>query len=103
MLTFRLSIIGSVGKPADSFGDLIPGGFGAATRPVAATVEIQPEEAASVLAPLTLEDKRRENFAKGDNIPKNVLFFSAGIVRSYLLWLGSSGGRGYFNGKLRGF
>ena len=63
-------IVGSVGKPADSFGDLMPGGFGAATRPVAAgTVETQPEEAASVLAPLTLEDKRRENFAKGENIP----------------------------------
>ena len=69
-LQYVYLIVGSVGKPADSFGDLIPGGFGAATRPVAAgAVETQPEEAASVLAPLTLEDKRRENFAKGENIP----------------------------------
>lgn len=49
-------------KAADSFGDLIPGGFGAAPGPAA---ELQIEEAIPALSPITLEDKRRENFAKG--------------------------------------
>lgn len=51
------------GRAPDSFGDLVPGGFGSTLLPQAPdTVAV--EEPIS-LTPLTLEDKRRENFAKG--------------------------------------
>lgn len=58
--------LGVAQPTTDSFGDLMPGGFGAVSRQPA-QLEAQPEQAAAqVLAPLTLEDKRRENFAKGE-------------------------------------
>ena len=54
---------GNASRPADSFGDLIPGGFGTASMPQVS--DNQPQEEPPSLTPLTLEDKRRENFAKG--------------------------------------
>lgn len=100
-------VIAAGAKPAgglDTFGDLVPGSFGTARMP--AQEASAPEEPTAPLAPLTLEDKRRENFAKGGCFPwshccspSRRWWWWNGMFQAMLSWrregrsLGSSRGR----------
>lgn len=61
LIWHRLFHVFVVQRTDAAFGDLVPGGFGSAAAPQL----VQEEQSIHPLSALSLEDKRRENFAKG--------------------------------------